>query len=61
MASSETKDLKALPIPELAKILKVHEKIILEDTENGAPTNTDGTINLFNYTAWLIKEQALAT
>jgi len=26
-----------------------------QDFRNGAPMNGDGTINLLNYTAWLIK------
>ena len=29
---------------------------IESDIDDGAPTNSDGTINLVHYTAWLISE-----
>lgn len=58
MTASETKALEALSIEELAKILKMPANQICNDFELfGAPTNTDGTINLFHYTTWLIQEQ----
>jgi len=52
----------ALPIDVAAKILSkaggraVSEDMLHNDTDAGAPTNPDGTLNLVNYAAWLIKE-----
>ena len=31
--------------------------MIARDTDNGAPVNADGTINLVRYAAWLIRER----
>lgn len=36
--------------------MKVAPAEIRRDIKNGAPVNPDGTINLVNYTAWLLKE-----
>ena len=56
-------DLKALKTSELAKLLR---KLLPDATdlaaavdrtiEAGAPTNTDGTVNLVHYAAWLVRE-----
>ena len=35
---------------------KATAETIKADIEAGAPLNSDGTINLIEYTAWLIKE-----
>ena len=56
--------LTALTPDQVAKILssaggrRISEEMILADIENGAPTNADGTNNLVNYTAWIVKEMA---
>jgi hypothetical protein len=36
----------------------VTEAMIREDIAEGAPTNTDGTLNLVHYAAWLVQEMA---
>ena len=28
---------------------------IQDDIDDGAPTNADGTLNILNYTAWVLK------
>ena len=54
--------LTALSTSELAGLLKragaryVSEDAIREDIAAGAPVNSDGTISLIAYAAWLIKE-----
>lgn len=54
--------ITAISVPDLAKLLKragcrsASEAELHEDIEKGAPVNSDGTINLIHYTAWLIKE-----
>ena len=54
--------LTALTADQIAKILssaggrRISEEMIRADIENGAPTNADGTINLVNYAAWIVKE-----
>jgi len=54
----------SLSIPDTARVLSrvgsspVTEDMIRADLNAGAPTNTDGTINLIHYTAWLVKETA---
>ena len=51
----------ALTVAQLAKILsaaggrRITEDMIRLDIDTGAPTNTDGTINLVHYTAWMVK------
>ena len=53
--------LTALTIDQTAKILssaggrRISDQMIRSDIEAGAPTNPDGTINLVNYTAWIVK------
>ncbi|MCU0709877.1 MAG: hypothetical protein MUF23_16465 [Pirellula sp.] len=55
-------DPTRLTIDQAAKLLSAayRERIDLEkirtDLQNGAPVNSDGTINLVHYSAWLAKE-----
>ena len=37
---------------------RIGEDHIREDIDAGAPVNTDGTINLVHYAAWLAREVA---
>ena len=52
----------ALPVADAARLLsaaggtRVTAEMIQADIDAGAPTNADGTINLVQYAAWLIKE-----
>lgn len=54
----------ALPVPEAARLLTqvggrtVTEEMLRRDIAHGAPTNADGTLNLVQYCAWLVKEMA---
>jgi hypothetical protein len=54
--------ITALSIPDLVKLLKragsryASEDTVRKDIESGAPTNSDDSINLIHYTAWLVKE-----
>lgn len=56
--------ITALSVADLATLLRrsgsrtISEDAIRRDIEKGAPVNPDGTVNLINYTAWLIKESA---
>jgi hypothetical protein len=34
--------------------------MIARDTDSGAPTNPDGTINLIHYAAWLVSHRSQA-
>ena len=51
-----------LSVEQAAKLLsaagrqRVPQEQIASDIEAGAPTNTDGTLNLVHYAAWLVKE-----
>ena len=57
-------DPTALPIAHAARMLsaaggqRVTAEMIQADLDAGAPTNADGTINLVQYAAWLVKEMA---
>ncbi len=57
-------DPTALAVVDAAKLLsaaggqRINSEMIQTDVDAGAPTNGDGTINLVNYTAWLVKEMA---
>ena len=52
----------AIPLPQAAKLLSalarraIRQEWLEKDIANGAPANADGTINLLNYAAWLVKE-----
>ena len=55
-------DPNRLAPEQAAKLLSAAAKVrvpveqIAADLEAGAPTNSDGTINLVHYAAWLVKE-----
>ena len=55
-------DPNRLTLEQAAKLLSAAAKIrvsveqIREDLEAGAPRNSDGTINLMHYAAWMVKE-----
>jgi hypothetical protein len=52
---------QALSMQDLVRVLsavarrKIATETIQADIDAGAPTNADGTINLVNYAAWLVK------
>jgi len=52
----------ALSLPDAAKLLTkvgghpITEASLRDDVSAGAPTNTDGTLNLVRYAAWLVRE-----
>ena len=54
----------ALPLTDAARLLSavggqaVTVEMLAADVAAGAPTNADGTLNLVQYTAWLVKEAA---
>ena len=54
----------ALPVADAARLLsgagglRVTPEQIRADIDAGAPVNGDGTINLVQYAAWLVKEMA---
>jgi hypothetical protein len=54
----------SLSVEDAAKLLtkaggvRISEAQIRKDIEANAPTNTDGTINLVHYAAWLVREMA---
>jgi len=54
----------ALSVANAARLLskvggeRVTEEMIRADLAAGAPVNTDGTINLVHYAAWLVKEMS---
>ena len=55
-------DPAAMSVNDAARILssaigqQVSVEMIESDIAAGAPTNSDGTINLVHYSAWLVKE-----
>jgi len=62
--SEKTPSLTALTVAQMGKVLsaaggrKITEEMLLADIDAGAPVNSDGTINLVHYTAWMAKEMA---
>jgi hypothetical protein len=36
----------------------ITEEMIEADMANGAPSNSDGSVSLIHYTAWLVRELA---
>ncbi|MEW6198064.1 MAG: hypothetical protein AB1601_05290 [Planctomycetota bacterium] len=54
----------ALPLADAARLLSavggqaVTVEMLQADVATGAPANGDGTLNLMNYAAWLVKEMA---
>jgi hypothetical protein len=61
---SSTPTMTALPVATLADILRragarhASPEVIQADLDAGAPVNDDGTINLIEYAAWLVREAA---
>jgi hypothetical protein len=55
-------DPNRMTIEQAAKILSAAAKIripveqVAADIESGAPHNSDGTISLIQYAAWIVKE-----
>jgi hypothetical protein len=64
MNDSSAVSLNALSVATVARLLsmvggeRVTEEMIRADLAAGAPANTDGTINLVHYAAWLVKEMS---
>ena len=62
MSDGNQVDPTRLTIEQAAKLLSAafRERIAMDtlqaDLDDGAPTNTDGTINLVHYAAWQAKE-----
>jgi len=62
--SETSAKITALTAEQLTKVLsaaggrRITEEMIRADTKAGAPVNSDGTVNLIHYTAWLVKEMA---
>ena len=54
----------ALPLADAARLLSavggqvVTAEMLQADVAAGAPTNDDGTLNVAQYAAWLVKEMA---
>lgn len=52
----------ALPVADAARVLTrlggkpVSDAVLRADIDAGAPVNSDGTLNLVHYAAWLVKE-----
>jgi hypothetical protein len=61
-STAESIDPTRLTAEQASKLLSAAAKIripveqITEDLAAGAPANTDGTINLVHYAAWIVKE-----
>ena len=57
-------DPNRLSLDQAAKLLSAAGKIqvtarqLAEDIEAGAPHNSDGTINVVHFAAWMVKEMA---
>ena len=55
---------QALSLEDLARILTasgwkpVTVEMLRDDIDDGAPTNADGTLNLVQYVAWLVRESS---
>jgi hypothetical protein len=56
--------ITALTIAQAAKVLsaassrRIPEEMVRTDIDAGAPVNTDGSVNLVHYAAWLVREVA---
>ena len=52
----------AMSVNDLAKLLSrvggtdIAPEVIEQDIEEGMPTNTDGTVSVVHYAAWLVQE-----
>ena len=51
--SGEALNPAAIPVPQLARMLGLPEKTLRDHVAAGAPANTDGTLNLVHFAAWL--------
>jgi hypothetical protein len=55
---------QALSLEDVARILTasggkpITVEMVRDDIDDGAPVNPDGTINLVQYAAWLVREMA---
>lgn len=55
-------DPQRLSIEQAAQMLsaafkrRIETQKVRQDVQDGAPTNSDGTLNLVHYAAWLAKE-----
>ena len=55
---------QAIRLEDLARILSVSGvkpvsvEMLKDDIDDGAPANADGTVNLVQYAAWLVREMA---
>lgn len=55
----------ALGVADAARVLSriggkpITEQMLRADIDAGAPVNTDGTLNLVHYAAWLVKAMSL--
>ena len=64
MTADSTPRITALSPAQAARLLsaagqrRLDEAQIRADTDSGAPTNADGTINLVHYAAWLARQVA---
>ncbi len=64
-ASPQSLNPMRMPLPVALRIIKaaggrsVTPESLRADIDAGMPLNADGTINLVNYAAWLIREMAL--
>ena len=62
MQGSESLKITALPLADVAALLSrvggkpVTADMIRADIDAGAPVNPDGTMNLIQYAAWLVRE-----
>lgn len=62
--SKPTLNPSAVPLGDLARLMsaagqrRMDVEMLDEDVNLGAPTNADGTLNLVQYAAWLIKQMA---
>ena len=63
-ATPNTLSPAALPIASAARLLSTASRQLVPaeeielDIASGAPVNSDGTLNLVHYAAWLVKELA---
>ncbi len=57
--------ITALSVPDVARVLSktggraVSETTVRADIDTGAPTNPDGTMNIIQYAAWLVRQEAV--
>ena len=64
MSDGKQVDPTKLSVEQLVKLLsavyreRIDDAKVRQDLEAGAPTNSDGTINLAHYTAWQAREMS---